>query len=865
MLASQLRPATASGHQVPRPRLHTLLEESVEAAVTLVVAPAGSGKTTLLASWCSETTVPVAWVALDDADSDPVRLWSLLLAGLDQLAPGCAEVAATSVSRPGHLLTGIGLLLDDLEARSLATRALVVDDLHVVDGAEASAASIAFFVQHLPSWLHLVLISRREPALPVDRLRARGQLSEIRFPELRFTFEEASSMLGKLAPALDDDVVAEMASEAGGWAASIQFTALAARTARARGQDPVPHVGESLRYLDDYLTHEILAGESEELVDVLMTTSVVERVEPDLARVLADRADAPDLLALAQERGLFVSRTEPPGDFEVHGLVRERLVSILERRSRERLRQLYAAAAEWYQARGRTTLALDCWLRADRPRDALRLLAADAPALYDGGHAHRIAHALRAIPESVADDGPDAALEYAWCHMLVDRRRFVALVDGLQRRLQRTGAPDALTARLQVLLSIAATLRGDWDAGAAHARSALADPGFVWWLDPLGQFVWNMIGRDVAFSERWEEPSEVTTEILGAIAIAPDRRLALEGTRALGEALAGRPVDALRVAAGVTQRLQVATMVILRAEVTTAQAIAHREIGERSAALPLLQELVDEQLQPTVHCQLLAWLELVHARISEGNVDAAEHAFGSAVELVDTDIHGAGATAWLARTGTVLAIAQGELAEAAGWAARIKDPFWAAASSARVLLASGEPARANEALQGARPRCDRHRVVDGLLRHRAAQDPAEAERHLVAAVTLAARHGLVQTVADEGPMILDGVERLTWTPPVGWLRRLRRVMATDADLRTAASELVAPLTQRELEVLRMLPSRLTLRELADELYISPNTLKFHLKVIYRKLGCASRAEAAEIARALSSPRGPGQASSTRRR
>ncbi|WP_141015335.1 LuxR C-terminal-related transcriptional regulator [Nocardioides sambongensis] len=866
MFASKLRPAVSPIHLVPRPRLDALLDEAVAAPLTLVVAPPGSGKTVLLATWTSRTALPTAWLALDEADRDPVQLWCAMAAALEQLARGCADTAVDLFRRPGGLLGGVGELLDELERRALSPRVLIVDDLHLVDEVEETAASLALFLQHLPRWLHVVLISRRRPPLPVERLRARGQVGEVHFPELRFSFDEASAMLAALAPAIEPDAAAAIATEAGGWAASIQFAALAARSARARAPEELPAPEDGLHYLDDYLWHEVLGAVREDLVEVLLATSVVKRVAPDLARILTSRADAGDLLAEAEEQGLFISRTEATGEFEIHALVRERLVDVLAKRSPDRLRELYSLAAGWDEAHGQTLLALDNWLRADRPRDALRLLAAEASTLYDDGHARVIERVLGAIPDAVADGGTEPSIEFAWCHLLVDRHRFAALVDDLSRRTQGDlGLAPLLEARIDVLRSIAAILRGDWSNGASHARSALQEVGHTWWLDPLGRFGWNLIGRDIALREVWDESSAATKEVISAVAIAPDRRLALAGTRALGEALAGRPVDALRVAAGVKEGSDATRLVILRAETMTARAIAHREIGEPAAALPLLHELVVDRLEPTAHCQLLAWLELTHARICEGSLAAADDAFGHAAELVDTELGGPGATSWLARTGTVLAVANGEIGEGEVWAARVKDPFWSVVSTARVLLASEEPGRAYDALKGAEARCQRHRVVAGLMLARATEAPAEAEQHLVDAVRIAAAHGLVQTVAAEGPAVLEQVERLTWRAPDGWLSRVRRAVAAEGVRHSPVPELVDPLTEREVQVLRMLPSRLTLREVADELCISPNTLKFHLKVIYRKLGCGSRAEAAEVARALTSLRGPGQPSRTRRR
>jgi LuxR family transcriptional regulator, maltose regulon positive regulatory protein len=552
--------------------------------------------------------------------------------------------------------------------------------------------------------------------------------------------------------------------------------------------------------------------------------------------------------------------------------VREVLQDGLARRSPERLGQLHLWAAGWFEAHGQTVPALEHWLRADQPREALRLLAAQASTLYDGGHESTILRTVRAIPEPSPADGFDPMLDYAWCHLLVDRRRFVGLVETLARQVRGDlGIDPVRSARLEVLGSFAATMRGHWDDGASLARSALETFGDSWWLDSFGQFAWNMIGRDVALSERWDDAGREAHDVVRALGVVPERRIALEGTRALAEALAGHPVDALRLTAGARQVSEVANMTVLRVELLTAEAISHREVGDDAIALPMLLELAEGRIEPGPHCQLLGLLELVQARLDESDIAAAERTFGTAAELVETEMPGPGARSLLGRAGSSLALATGDLDAARQWAGQVVDSFWSYAVTARVHLAADDVGLAVDALKDAEPRCLRHRVVADLLWFRADTAAETADRRLLEAVRLAAGHGLVRTVAAEGPRVLDAVERLAWQAPPAWLDRLRRAGNAAVGPPDGQLGLIEELTERELEVLRLLPSRLTLREIADELFISINTLKFHLKVIYRKLECTSRADAAETARAMVSlrrhPQGSGttQLPSTRRR
>ncbi|MCA5894959.1 LuxR C-terminal-related transcriptional regulator [Isoptericola sp. NEAU-Y5] len=875
---AKLRPAVNPEYLVPRPRLVALLDAAVRAPVTLVVAPAGSGKTSLLRDWVAGTALPHAWLSVDELDRDAARLWAGILAALEGIAPGCTAQAAALLRRQGSLLDAVGTLLDDLESRPYDARVLVIDDLQLVDDDDGVNASLRLFLQHLPGWLRVVVASRRLPRLPVDRLRARGMLGEVRFPELRFSFDEAAEMLFRLAPGLPSDQVHAAAVRAGGWAASIQLRALAARATDARATDDAAGPGavppdDGARDLEDYVWHEVLLGGPPDVVEVLKATAVVERVDPGLAQALTGRADAPDLLARAEESGLFTARIEPSGVYETHALVRESLVGLQLRRSPERVTALHQIAAGWYEEHGQPVPALEHLLRAGAHRDALRLLASCVAELYDNGLEATVRRTVAAIPEGVTGNDLSTTIDLTWCRLYVDRGQFVRSVDELVAGTDGGSGPDdgadigpVLRARLRMLEAVGAAVRGSWADGAGLARSALATIGEPWLVDPVVRYGWNLVAREIALTERWDDASAEVLKVVSTISAVPERRLGLEGTRALGDALAGHPVDALRLVAGARQGSEQSNLTMLRAELLTAEAIARREIGDTPAAVPALLRLAATDCDPAPHCRLLACLELTRSWLDRDDLVAAERAFGQAAEIVDTEVSGPNGRCWLARTGTVLALADGRTDEARRWVAQVDDPFWAGVKTARVCLAEGDSESAADELRDVDPRCVRHHVVRDLLLSRASASTAEAESCLLRAAELAAAHGLVQTVAAEGPDVVESIERLAWRLPQPWLARLRRIPAHGAaSWGVSAVELTRPLTERQLGILRMLPSRLTLREIADELFISVNTLKFHLKVVYRELGCGSRAEAAEVARALASPHRHDQPSITRRR
>ena len=850
----KLRRPETGDHYVRRRRLFDLIDEAVLAPLTLVVAPAGSGKTSLLTGWIEETSTRSAWLSLDETDRDSIQLWSGLIAALESIAPGCGQQALAMIRRPGERGEYVDQLLVDLDAEAVSPAVLVVDDFHLVDDDPAVAASVARFVTHLPAWLHVVLMSRRDPAVPVDRLRSRGQLGEIRFAELRFSSDEATELLNRLAPSLSGERIDAAVERAGGWVASLQLVALATRTTRAWPGTEASNHGDDL-LLADYVRREVLANEPAELIDVLSAAAVVPQINASLAQALTRRPDAGDLLMRAEERGLFVSRRGSGGWFDLHALVGDVLTAELARRSPDRLAELHTRAARWFEDADEVVAALEQWLRAGHHREALRLLSAKHASLYDAGREAVVAGTIGAIPATVATGDVEAMVEFAWCHLLVDRRRFLELVEQLRWWCERSEARAPVCARVTMLQSMAATVNGEWASGGALAREAILELGLTWWQDPIGRFGWNEVARAEALAERWDEAGDVVREARLSLSRDPDRSLAFEGTRALGHALAGHPYDALRLAAGVRPAAIVSQISVLWAELQLAEALAHRELADRERADAELTACAGAPVATTLYCRIVAALELVQTHLDTGDLVAARELFGSTEALIESESFGSGGRGWLGRVGTRLALAAGDVDEAWRWAEQVDDELWGPVCAARIHLAAGNRAGAATALEPAAPRCVRHEVVLSLLRARSFVDREEAMKYAANAVEVASDNGLLQTVASEGAAAIELVEQAAWRAPAEWLDRLRRA-AAEVLVRPDRDRLglVVPLTERERDVLRFLPSRLTIREIADELYVSVNTLKFHLKVIYRKLGVKSRAEAAEIARTMTAVR-----------
>ncbi len=543
VLRAKLRPPTPEAHYVYRPRLFELLDELVVEPLTLVVAPAGTGKTTLLSGWGKRTTTLSAWLSLDEADTDPVQFWSGVIAALETSAPGCTGRSRGFLRGRDGVSGAVAKLLIELEASDGPDVVLIIDDLHLVDDEGTISRSLAQFVTHLPRWLHVALLSRRQPQLPLGRLRARGQLGELGYAELRFSRDEAIELVTRLLPSMPADEIASVADRADGWAACVRITAIAARSERAQRGGDLPGVRAELQVLD-YVLDEVLAGEDPELVGALMEVSVLQRVSPSLAQALMGRPDAVDVLLRAEARGLFVQRLDREGLFEVHSLVRDALLRELGRLSPDRLAEQHLRAARWFEAADEFALALEHYVLAGRPETVLRVLAANQADSYGKGQGTTIGRSIVAMPETVMTAELEPMIDFAWCHLLVDRRRFLELVDQANWWATMFGSDSILQPRLNILAATAAVVGCDWEKSGDLAHQALTAMGDAWWRDPLGRFGWNLLARGVALSERWDESLEDVRQADLALKRDPQRRVAFEATHALGLALAGHPVDA---------------------------------------------------------------------------------------------------------------------------------------------------------------------------------------------------------------------------------------------------------------------------------------------------------------------------------
>ncbi|HEY7142635.1 MAG TPA: hypothetical protein VH637_00180, partial [Streptosporangiaceae bacterium] len=429
LLATKLNVPGSRPGLVPRPRLAQRLDEGRGGGLVLACAPAGYGKTVLLAEWVRRGRDPVAWLSLDAGDNDPARFWRHAVAALDRVRTGISERMGPLLGPPPPpsfepLVTA---LINEVAGQPDADEALllVLDDYHVISS-ELVHESLAFLLEHRPPGLHLALTSRTDPPLALARLRARGQLTELRAADLRFTLGEAAELLQQVAAApggarpgapplqVPDAVAAALAARTEGWAAGLQLAGLS-----LRGQDDVDGFVAAFtgshRYVLDYLAEEVLERQPGRVREFLLETSVLERLSGGLCDAVTGRPGSQALLEQVERAGLFVvPLDEVRGWWRYHHLFADLLRARLQARQPGRVSELHRNAAAWYAERGLADEAIRHAVAAGEMTWAARLIERHFDAAHSlRGEATTVQRWLAPLPADLVRSRPRLLLAQA--------------------------------------------------------------------------------------------------------------------------------------------------------------------------------------------------------------------------------------------------------------------------------------------------------------------------------------------------------------------------------------------------------------------------------------------------------------------
>ena len=508
LLATKLHVPRPRPRFVPRQRLVEALGEGLARGRVLVCAPAGFGKTALLADWARGAGRPVAWLGLDGGDSDPARFWRYAVAALDRARPGLAGRVGPLPSRSVEGL--VTALINELAADPGPDEVLLVlDDYHLVDSGPVHE-SVAFLLENLPSGLRVVVSGRADPPLPLARLRARGQLAELRAADLRFTGEEAAALLREAIGAdLSGPTVAALTARTEGWAAGLQLAGLSLR-GHADAAGFAAAFSGSHRFVLDYLADEVLERQDEQVRAFLLETSVLDRLTGKLCDAVTGRPGSQVILEQIERAGLFlVPLDEVRGWWRYHHLFADLLRARLQSEQPGRVQALHRAAAAWCEEHDLADDAVRHALAAGDAARAARLVERHVETLLGRSEGATLHRWLSALPAESVCDRPRLWLAQAYgAAQGFQLEALEALLDDAERAFAVSGdepyedpAGRAASVLANVPAGIAflrgslARLRGDAASAVGYNRQALAQLGDDEWL-MHAHVRWNLAAAD---------------------------------------------------------------------------------------------------------------------------------------------------------------------------------------------------------------------------------------------------------------------------------------------------------------------------------------------------------------------------------
>jgi LuxR family maltose regulon positive regulatory protein len=902
ILATKLQMPRLRTRLVSRAHLIQLLDQGLDGTLTLISAPAGFGKTTLLTQWLAESELPVAWLSLESADNDPFRFLSYFIAAMQTRDPSIGKTTQEMLLTPQlpQLERALALLANDLARSASGDFVLVLDDYHAISTASIHS-SVTYLLEHLPPQFHLVIVTRADPPFPLARLRARGQLTELRAADLRFSSEEASAFLnGVMKLALPPADVAALEQHNEGWIAGLQFAGLSLQ-GRADTAAFVAGFTGSHRFVLDYLSDEVFAKQTPQMQSFLLHTCVLDNLSGPLCNALTEQRDSQFMLERLESDNVFVvSLDDERHWYRYHHLFADVLRTRLRQTHPEIVPILHGRASRWYEQHDLVIEAVHHALAACDFARVADLIEQRGYTFTLQGHMRTMLEWLKQIPETLLLTRPRVCTVFAMALLLDNRLEASAarLLDAEQFIQRNPSSEDALSAQGQVYVTrgFSVLYAGKIEDCIELCRQALDHL-------PEGERGWRasaMFGVARTYLVSGQASQAVEEQISAVVAHARSvGNLAtfLGSVHLLAQlqVLQGR----LRTASGTyEQAMQLAPgheglqTVVNGAAYFFGLGDLLREWNDLDAAerhLAQGMELVQGTVTVWAEVLTLGYLTLAQVERARGNYQAARAALDTYVGLARARQF---VPHWIAQASALRAqfdLAQGDVAAAARWAeesgisADDADLRYARQREylalARVRIAQGRANRAgpflDEALRlvawlahSAEEQARMGNVIEILILHALAlQAQSHQEQALIIlerALVLAEPAGYVRLFADEGAPMADLLEALhvNRRGPQTYIERLRSVCDALPHVYTArvspvpaqSGGMPSPrddvLSGRENEVLELMAAGVTNGQIAQRLVIEVSTVKRHVSNILAKLNASNRTQAVARARAL---------------
>jgi LuxR family transcriptional regulator, maltose regulon positive regulatory protein len=881
LLRTKLYAPPARPDLVSRPHLLERLSLVLQSKLTLVCAPAGFGKTTLLSAWRTTSLgqeTPLAWVSLEAEDNNSIRFWRYVCAALKPIQADCVKDALILLHSGRNrsleavltaLLNGITMLEHDT--------VLVLDDYHLIDN-QAIHHTMTFLLEHLPPRLHLVLLSRAEPPLPLTKLRAQSALLELRVPELRFTQEETATFLMQKGLNLSAEEVSTLENRAEGWVVGLQLAALSMQ-GRQELSGFVNAFAGSHRFIMDYLADEVFERQTPEIQKFLLETSILERLCGLLCDAITGQNNGQQLLEQLDAANLFVIPLDDERRwYRYHHLFAEFLRTRLER-ERSDAANLHKKAAKWLEQHGLFSNAVHHLRAAGAFTDVARLVEQQLEWAIEHGEFQTLLEWLESIPESEMQLRPRLfvfrAMLLAWVGRLDESAQCLA---GLERSLDGLENTEATSIRAEgwAVRAIITAISGDLRRTVELSEKALE--GLPSERLTVRSALAASLNRAYFLAGYPRKASLILTEA---------RTLAesggLPGFALLFQVLEGQVEVALgQLGQAAWRYREVLRSVADAHESYTAQtSLAHLCLGEvlcewnqlGDAAHHLQRGLDLQQYQGNPHFFLEGSLALARLQQAQNDSGAAHQTLETAERIVQ----GADQPFLLPVMRAARALVhlrQGQLEESLRWSTAsglcVDDVLVPAHEFeylvlARVLIVQKEHQAALGLLERLRAQAETQERLSSVtellvlesLAYQAKGDKTRASATLNRALALGEPEGFIRVFVDEGAAMmallsraLESFQQGSTSAPSGVsLRYLNALLSAGSFARASESSLAEPLSERELEVLRLLARGLPNKGIARELSLAPSTVKWYVNGLFAKLEVTSRTQA--MARASS--------------
>lgn len=890
LLTTKLTVPPAKADLVSRPRLIARMQESLRRKLLLVIAPAGYGKTTLLGAWIAQSTMPVAWVSLDESDNDPLHFWSYSLAALNTLRPG-TSAALYSLLQASPTEPFLTTLINTFATFSEQT-ALVFDDYHLIRS-NAIHAALNFLVEHLPPCIHVVIASRSEPPLALARFYARDDAAKLGLADLRFTMDEAEMFLTRVMDLpLSTQQIDVLRARTEGWVAGLQLAALS-----MRHSESVTHFIEAFsgddHYIFDFFVEEVLHGLPEHMQQFLLQTSILDHLSGSLCDAVTGQNGGAEMLMTLEQANLFVISIDTQRRwYRYHHLFADHLRHRLSLIQPDLIAILRQRAAVWYAGHGQSHEAISYALAAADFALAADLLEEFAITMLPYGRAETMLAWLERLPADMVRTRPGLALAQAFAFLALSQ--FAAAepyAHYAHLALQTcsdldTSARQTLQGYIEAVRGTIAINLGEASAAIDHSHQALQ---LLTQEDVLSHYWIAQVVLNLADAYHGNDPAAARAMYVEAVSL----------NRAAGNLATA--VTALSTLGRISARQGF----LYESEQTYRQALTLGEEGGVQLPWPstgkayiylgeVLYEWNDliraeQHVRHGIHlCE--QWRHIYHmaegmmilaqVQVALGNLKEGSATLEHAKHLVEETTLGASRRPvsiprfrWLsnqiASAQTEILVRRGDLTAATDWADQCglsvtdpsnQNPTEYDATLARLLVALGRPAAAAAWLRRLSCTTEVERwnsdMIKILVAWVAALDASGARDQATAvlerALRLAEPGGYIRTFLDEGACIQRVLSYIVsrGTASAYIHRLLAAFRAEGHDVPPPGTALADPLSERELMVLHLLADGLSSSQIARELIVAVSTVRTHIKHIYAKLDAHTRGEAVERARTL---------------